>query len=325
MAKWALLVVATTMIVCIAVVVGDHPISLRDLMDVATDNSSTDTATARILLDVRLPRVVLAFLVGAALGITGTIMQTVLRNPLAEPGLIGVNAGAALAAVIIIVRFEVPPTHLLSSFAFVGALVLSLGIYALSWKSGSSSMRIILIGVGLSALAWAGCNFIAAFGDPPAVQRAMFWLAGSAYGSTWEKCRTLAAWFVIGFACSLALARELDLLALGDEAAAARGQQVELARASLFVVCAVLAGAAVAAAGPVAFVGLVSPHAARALVGYSHRHVMTVAAISGGALVVAADLAGRTLFQPVQMPVGLVIALIGAPLFGLLMWRRLHA
>lgn len=324
MVRRILLVVAAVIVMCMAILFGDHPISLRDMMDAVTGRS-TGVATWQILLDVRLPRVVMAFLVGAALGVTGAIMQTVLRNPLAEPGLIGVNAGAALTAVIIIVQFEVPPTHLLSSFAFGGALVLSLAIYALSWKSGSSSMRIILIGVGLSALAGAGCNYIVVFGDPVAVQRAMFWLAGSVYGSTWEKCRTLAIWLVVGFSCSLALARELDVLALGDEVASARGQQVELIRALLFVVCAVLAGAAVAAAGPIAFVGLVAPHATRALIGYSHRQVMPIAALSGGSLVVAADLAGRTLFQPVQMPVGLVIALIGAPLFGLIMWRRLRA
>jgi iron complex transport system permease protein len=323
MVRTGLLVAAVATVLCMAILLGDHPISLRDLISAVAGRPMDDT-TAQILLDVRLPRVVLAFLIGSALGITGTIMQTVLRNPLAEPGLIGVNAGAALAAVIIIVQFEVPPTHILSSFAFVGALVLSLAIYALSWKSGSSSMRIILIGVGLSALAGAGCNFIVAFGNPAAVQRAMFWLAGSVYGSTWEKCQTLALWLVVGFSCSLALARELDLLALGGETASARGQRVELVRALLFIICAVLAGAAVAAAGPIAFVGLVAPHAARVLVGYSHRQTMTIAAAAGGVLVVAADLAGRTLFQPAQIPVGLVIAMIGAPLFGLVMWRRLH-
>lgn len=307
----------------LAILSGDHPISVQDVTNVLTGQSADRTA-AQIVLDVRLPRVVLAFLVGSAFGVAGAITQTVLRNPLAEPGLIGVNAGAALAAIIIIVQFEAPPTHLLSIFAFAGALVLSLAIYVLAWRSGSSSIRIILIGVGLSAFAGAGCNYIAAFGDPAAVQRAMVWLAGSVYGSTWEKCSALVIWLVIGFCCSLALARELDLLALGNEVASARGQRVELVRALLFVVCAVLAGAAIAAAGPIAFVGLVAPHAARALVGYSHIQIMPAAALAGGVLVVAADLAGRTLFQPAQMPVGLVIALIGAPLFGLIMWRRLH-
>ena len=323
MVRTGLLVAAVATVLCMAILLGDHPISLRDLISAVAGRPMDDT-TAQILLDVRLPRVVLAFLIGSALGITGTIMQTVLRNPLAEPGLVGVNAGAALAAVIIIVQFEVPPTHILSSFAFVGALVLSLAIYALSWKSGSSSMRIILIGVGLSALAGAGCNFIVAFGNPAAVQRAMFWLAGSVYGSTWEKCQTLALWLVVGFSCSLVLARELDLLALGGETASARGQRVELVRALLFVACAILAGAAVAAAGPIAFVGLVAPHVARVLVGYSHRQIMIIAAVAGGVVVVGADLAGRTLFQPAQIPVGLVIAMIGAPLFGLVMWRGRH-
>lgn len=317
------LIIAAVIIVLLAILYGDQPIALQEMMDVFTGQSG-DTTARQIILDVRLPRVVLALLVGAAFGVTGAITQTVLRNPLAEPGLIGVNSGAAFAAIIIIVRFEVPPTHLLSGFAFGGALFLSLCIYVLSWKSGSSSMRIILIGVGLSALAGAGSNYIAVFGDPAAVQRAMAWLAGSVYAGTWQKCQTLLIWLVVGLSCSFALARELDLLALGEEVASARGQRVEIVRALLFIVCAVLAGAAVAAAGPIAFVGLVAPHVAKALVGYSHRLIMPVAAISGGALVVAADLAGRTLFQSAQMPVGLVIALIGAPLFGLIMWRRSH-
>ena len=312
----------TAITIFVALAVGDHPVGWEQIIAVLTGSSSADAQSIQIVRDIRLPRVLLGFLVGASLGIAGAIAQSVLRNPLAEPGLIGVNAGAALAAVIVIVRFEVPPTHLLSWLAFGGALAMSLAIYVLSWNSGSSSLRIILIGIGLSSLAWAGANFISAFGDPAAAQRAMAWLLGSVYNSSWERSRTLAVWLAIGFAGSALAAREMDLLALGDETARARGQQVEFARAFMFVLCALLSGAAVAAAGLIAFVGLIAPHMARALVGYSHRQMLPVAAIAGGLLVVAADLAGRSVLPPAQLPVGLLTALIGTPFFAYLMWRR---
>ncbi|TCQ04321.1 iron complex transport system permease protein [Rhizobium sp. PP-F2F-G36] len=312
----------TAVMLFVALAIGDHPVALAQIIAVLTDNPVADLQSIQIVRDIRLPRVIMGFLVGASLAIAGMIAQSVLRNPLAEPGLIGVNAGAALAAVIVIVKFEVPPTHLLSWLAFAGALTMSLAIYALSWNSGSSSLRIILIGIGLSSLAWAGANFISAFGDPQAVQRAMIWLSGSVYNSTWEKIRTLVIWLAIGMAGSGLIAREMDLLALGDETARARGQPVELLRAVMFVLCAVLSGAAVAAAGLVAFVGLIAPHVARLLVGHSHGLMLPVTALAGGLLVVAADLAARTLFMPAQLPVGLMTAILGAPFFAYLMWRK---
>lgn len=312
----------TAVMLFVALAIGDHPVALAQIIAVLTDSPVADLQSIQIVRDIRLPRVILGFLVGASLAIAGMIAQSVLRNPLAEPGLIGVNAGAALAAVIVIVKFEVPPTHLLSWLAFAGALTMSLAIYALSWNSGSSSLRIILIGIGLSSLAWAGANFISAFGDPQAVQRAMVWLSGSIYNSTWEKIRTLVIWLAIGMAGSGLIAREMDLLALGDETARARGQPLELIRAVMFVLCAVLSGAAVAAAGLVAFVGLIAPHVARLLVGHSHGLMLPVTALAGGLLVVAADLAARTLFTPAQLPVGLMTAILGAPFFAYLMWRK---
>ncbi|MGL4094438.1 FecCD family ABC transporter permease [Agrobacterium cavarae] len=315
----------TSIMLFAALAIGDHPVAVTQIFSALTDGAAADAQAAQIIRDVRLPRVVLGFLVGASLAVAGMIAQSVLRNPLAEPGLIGVNAGAALAAVIVIVRFEVPPTHLLSLLAFAGAFMMSLLIYGLSWNSGSSSLRIILIGVGLSSLAWAGANFISAFGDPQAVQRAMVWLSGSIYNSTWEKSRTLAVWLATGMVGCGLIAREMDMLALGDETARARGQPVELIRAVMFSLCAVLSGAAVAAAGLVAFVGLIAPHIARLLVGYSHGLLLPVTALIGGLLVVAADLAARTLFTPAQLPVGLMTAILGAPFFAYLMWRKKNA
>lgn len=318
----AVLCIGCVVLFWLAVGIGDHPVRWQQVLAALSGSASAEPQSAFIVRNIRLPRVVLGFLVGAALGIGGAIAQTVLRNPLAEPGLIGINAGAALAAVIVIVRFEVPPTHLLSWLSFAGALAMALAIYGLSWNSGSSSFRIILVGIGLSALAWAGANFISAFGDPAAVQRAMVWLAGSVYHSTWEKIRILSAWLgVAALGCMLAW-RELDLLAFGDETARGRGQPVERMRGLMMVLCALASGAAVAAAGLVAFVGLIAPHAARALVGHSHGAILPVTALCGGMLVVAADLAGRTLFGIAQLPVGLMTAMLGAPVFAVLMWRR---
>ena len=186
-------------------------------------------------------------------------------------------------------------------------------------------MRILLIGIGLGSLAGGATTFMSAFGDVRDVQRAMIWLTGSVYDSSWAKVETLLAWSAVAGRAGMAGRASLDAIGLGDVTARGLGQRVHLVRGLLVLACTILAGAAVAAAGLIGFVGLAAPHLARRLVGPMHRWLVPVAALVGGALVMAADLLGRTVIAPAQLPAGLTTALLGAPFFAYLMWERRNA
>jgi iron complex transport system permease protein len=278
-----------------------------------------------IVWSIRLPRVLLAVLVGMALAVAGAIAQAVLRNPLADPGIIGINSGAALAAMVVLVGLDDVSPAILPVAGFAGASAMVAAIFLLSWKNGTSSLRLLLIGIGLGALASAATTFLTAVGDIGDVQRAMVWMAGSLFDSNWTKVAVLAAWSVPVMVAAWLVSHHLDATLLGDGIAANLGQRVQLTRTLLILGCTLLSGATVAAAGLVSFVGLLAPHIARRLVGPLHRALLPVAALTGGTLVVIADVASRMVIAPAQLPVGLTIALVGAPFFGWLMWNRRNA
>lgn len=320
----ALLLGALAALFLAALALGDRSLPPGEVLAALLGREGVPAPVATIVTGLRLPRAVLAMLAGAALAVAGTISQAILRNPLAEPGLLGVNAGAALAAMVVIVQLGHPSETLLPWLTFGGALAMALAIQALAWRAGPSTLRLILIGVALSAMAGAGASFIAAFGEVAAVQRAMIWLAGSLQDSRWVKTRQLLAWALIPAVAVWLAARELDLIALGDEVARARGQRVEMTQAAMILACAAISGAAVAAVGLIAFVGLAAPHIARALAGRAHRRLIPVAALVGALMTLGADLIARRAIAPMQLPVGIVTALIGAPFFAALLWRRRH-
>lgn len=304
---------------------GDHTVSFSDLLSVLTQPAGINPQVEMIVLDLRMPRALLAALVGAALAVAGAIAQAVMRNPLAEPGILGINAGAALAAMIVIVALDNAPIQLLPWAGFAGAGGMAAAIYMLSWRNGgTSSLRIILIGIGLSALAGAATTFLTAFGEVGDVQRAMIWLAGSVYHADWMGVYVLTLWLVTPLAVTMISSRQLDLIRFGDNAARSLGQRVNLVRGLMILLCALLSGAAVAAAGLISFVGLVAPHIARRIAGPAHARLIPVSALIGATLVVAADLAGRSIIAPAQLPAGIVTALIGAPFFAYLLWGRRH-
>lgn len=304
---------------------GDYPVAVAELWRVLTGDTTISPEIRMIVLDMRLPRVVLAMLVGAALAVAGTITQAVMRNPLAEPGLLGINSGAALAAMVIIVGMDSAPDHLVPAASFAGAAAMTLAIYLLAWRRGTSSLRLILIGIGLSSLGGSATAFLSAFGDVRDVQRAMIWLAGSVYDASWSKVQTLLMWTVVPFSLVWMAARELDTISFGDETARTLGQPVDRVRFLMILACTLLSGAAVAASGLIAFVGLLAPHLARRLVGRGHSRLVPVAALLGAVLVMGADLVGRTIIAPAQLPAGILTALLGAPFFAFLMWERRHA
>lgn len=277
---------------------------------------------AFVIEDLRLPRTLVAFMVGVALAISGTIFQGLTRNPLADPGIIGINAGASLAAIIVIVLLPSAPIYTLPLSAFGGALLMAALIYSLAWNQGSSPILLILMGIGLSAIATAITSLMITYGEINDVSNALVWLAGSVYGRTWEQVFSLLPWLIVFVPMALTLARHLNALNLGDDVAKSLGSQVEWQRGLLTVVGVALAGAGVATAGNIGFIGLIAPHLGRQLVGATHEALIPTSALLGGVIVVIADLLGRTLFTPIELPCGVITAAIGAPYFLYLLIRN---
>jgi iron complex transport system permease protein len=310
-----ILTVVTVVAMIFSVGYGEYPISPIDVVKTLLGLPTANADYTFIINILRLPRTIAAFLVGVGLAIAGTITQGITRNPLAAPEIIGVNAGATLAAVSLLVLLPNAPVSLLPFAAFVGALTVALLIYLLAWQGGSSPIRLILVGIGFDLIVSALIEIMITFGDIDTVSQALVWLAGSVYGRTWSQVMALIPWIIIFGAIALLLTRELNTLNLGDEVARGLGSQVEWQRGLLLLTSVALAGASVATAGAVGFVGLMSPHLGRQLVGASHEGLLPVSAIIGGMLVVIADLLGRVIFAPLELPCGIVTAAIGAPYF----------
>ena len=300
---------------------GDYPVPpldvIRTVLGLPTDNPNYGF----IVNTLRLPRTLVAWGVGMALAIAGTLTQGITRNPLAAPGIIGVNAGASLAAVSLIVVFPGVPIAALPLAAFLGALTVAVLIYLLAWNGGTSSVRLILVGVGFSLVAGALTSLMITFGNIIDVSQALVWLTGSVYGRSWAQLFAFTPWLVVFGTLSLVLSRELNALQMGDDVARSLGSRLEWQRGWLLLSAVALAGAAVSTAGGIGFVGLMAPHIARQLVGPSHEGLLPTAALTGGMVVVVADLLGRLLFAPIELPCGIITAVIGAPYFLYLLIR----
>ncbi|KJH70624.1 FecCD family ABC transporter permease [Aliterella atlantica] len=320
------ILLSLTVVLAIAIVInlgrGEYPIAPLDIIKTVLGIDTGNPQHSFVINTLRLPRTLVAFLVGVALAISGTIFQGLTGNPLADPGIIGINAGASLAAVTVIVLFPSAPIYTLPFSAFAGALLMAALIYSLAWSNGSSPILLILIGIGLSAIAIAGTNLLITFGQISDVSNALVWLAGSVYGRTWEQVFSLLPWLIIFVPMALILARHLDVLNLGDDIAKGLGSPVEWQRSLLILVGVALAGAGVATAGTISFIGLIAPHLGRQLVGTNHQGLIPTSAMLGGIIVVLADLVGRTMFAPIEIPCGVVTAAIGAPYFVYLLIRH---
>ena len=270
-----------------------------------------------ILWTVRLPRVVLALLVGGGLAVVGAALQSVFRNPMADSGLLGVSSGAALGAVIAVrVGWASQVFLSLPAAAFAGAMVAVLVVHALARSIGRSTLHgLLLTGLAVSALFGAATSVLLVATDEFRVKAVLFWLAGGLEGRGWPHVGLCATLVLGGSAALVLLARPLDVLSLGEEEAAALGLRVSATRLLLLALCALVAGGATAAAGTVPFVGLVAPHALRPLVGPVSRHLLPASFLGGALLVVLADLIARVLSPDVDLPLGSLTALVGAPYF----------
>lgn len=274
-----------------------------------------------IVWDLRLPRVLTAAAVGAGLAVAGAVMQSLTRNPLADPYLLGLSSGASLGAVAVLV---LGVGILLPVAAFVGAVVALAAALGLAGSLGTlTPARTVLAGLAVAQLCAAGTSFVifwSATGD--SYREILAWLLGSLAGAGWSAVAIAGIAVLVLGAVLVGAGRTLDAFAFGDTAAAALGVHVARTRWTLLTVVALLTGALVAVSGSIGFVGLILPHGVRLLVGAAHRRLLPVAALAGATFLVWADTAARSLFEPRELPVGIVTAFLGAPVFALLLWRR---
>jgi iron complex transport system permease protein len=320
----ALVILATLAAMVVNIGVGEYPVPPLDVVRTVLGLPTSEDYSF-IVNTLRLPRMLVAALVGTALGIAGAIMQGLTRNPLADPGILGISAGAGLVAVTLIVVVKDVSAGLLPLGAFAGAAGVASLIYALAWRGGDSPIRLVLVGIGLAAICSALTSLMITYGDIYDVQRALIWLTGSLYGRSWAELWPLLAWVAVFAPLTLLLSRDLNALNLGEEVARGLGIAVSLRRGLLLLAAVALAAAAVAAAGALGFVGLIAPHLGRRLVGPDHSGLLPTSGVLGALLVVAADLLGRTLFAPIELPAGLMTAAVGAPFFLYLLWRQRRA
>lgn len=269
-----------------------------------------------IIRSLRVPRALIAVAVGAALAMAGGLMQGLTRNPLASPGILGVNAGAALAVVGAIYLIPGVPTSAHPWFAFAGAGVTAATVYALGTfgHGGAANVMLVIAGAAVTALLASLTTAILIF-DQGTLDRIRFWLAGSVAGGDFETLRRVAPYLIAGVVLALMIAPSMSVLSLGEDVATSLGQRIVFVRLLTALAVILLAGSAVAIAGPIGFVGLVIPHIARSLVGSDYRWILPYAAVLGGLLMLGADVGARLVIRPAEMPVGIMTALVGGPFF----------
>lgn len=266
-----------------------------------------------VIWNIRFPRNVVAALVGANLAVAGAILQAVMKNPLADPQIVGVSSGAGLAGVIILILFPAWE-YIVPLVAFVGALGAALMVYALAWKQGIRPTRIILAGVAVSAFLGSMISALLVFyGDR--VQGALLWMVGGLAARSWPQVYVLLPYTIGGLIFAFLGAQRLTILSLGDETAKGLGLPVEQTRFTMTAVAALLAASAVSVAGLIGFVGLIIPHIVRILIGNDYRFLLPGSAFLGAAVLVVSDTIGRVILNPVEIPVGIIMAFFGAPFF----------
>ncbi len=303
---------------------GSFPTSAMDVWQALVAPHTSEVAF--IVWELRLPRILLAMLVGAALAVAGALLQGIVRNPLASPDVIGITSGAALAAVLFLSLLSSTLSHRwLPVASMLGALIAALLVFSLAWKEGLHPSRMVLVGIGLAATMGAGTTLLIVVSDDAAAMSAYVWLTGSLYAAQWEDVRGILPWLLIATPLCCFFARHADVMALGDQVAAGLGVAITRSRVSLLACSVALTGAAVAYAGALSFVGLIAPHLAAKWVGRSMARLVPASALVGALIVVLADLLGRVMFLPKDLPAGIFVAGIGAPFFVYLLYRSRHA
>jgi len=308
-------------LVLAAVNMGALSLSLRTLWQ-----EPISDVTWHIWLNIRLPRVLLAVVVGCALANAGAVMQGLFRNPLADPGLLGISSGGALfVAIMIVMSIAVPPVLALYSqmlAAFLGSLCIALLVYSISHSGHANLSRLLLAGIAINALSGAAIGVLSYISDDQQLRQFSLWMMGSLGQAQWSSLTIAASLLVPASIFTLFQARKLNLLQLGDEEAHYLGVDVKRTKLILLLLSALLIGGSVSVSGVIGFIGLVIPHLIRMHLGADHRWLLPASALGGAVILLAADTLARTLVAPAEMPVGLITSLIGGPYFLWLILRR---
>lgn len=304
----------------LGIVAGAVDISLHEVYTAIT--GQTNTENYRIIHYLRMPRVIAGAMVGANLALAGCILQGILRNPLADPGIIGVTAGAGVAAMALMLLAP-ELTYLVPFAAFFGAIIAVAIVFSLAWEHGIHPLRMILAGVAIAAFFGGGSSALSVFFSDK-IQGTVNWMAGGFNGVSWQHVLMILPYTLVGIILTFCSSRRLNALQLGDDVATSLGLNVQKTRFMLLALAALLAASAVSVAGLLGFVGLIVPHIMRLLVGSDFEFLLPVSALFGAALVVGADTAARSLFSPIEVPVGIFLSFLGAPFFLYLLKRRMH-
>ncbi|MCW2089571.1 iron chelate uptake ABC transporter family permease subunit [Rhodococcus qingshengii] len=325
---WVIGVVTLAGSAAVAITLGPAGLSVGEVASIVVGHlggTAADVTPIRdgIVWDLRLPRTLLAALCGAGLGLCGAIMQSLLRNPLADPFVLGISSGASTGAVLIVILGVGSGLIGLSSGAFIGAVISFALVLLLAHAAGGTPDRVILAGVAATQLFSALTSFIViTSADPEQTRGVMFWLLGSLGGADWLDVALCAAVVAVGLVVCLTHSRALDAFAFGEDAASSLGVNVWRVRVTLLLATALMTAVIVSVAGAIGFVGLVLPHAARALVGSNHRRLLPASALIGSIFLVWVDAVARTAIAPQELPAGVVTALVGVPAFAVILWRR---
>jgi iron complex transport system permease protein len=281
-----------------------------------------------VLVDFRLPRMILALLIGAGLAVSGAILQGVTKNELADPGILGINSGAGFMVILFIYFFQGSMNSintlgifLMPLFALAGAVLAAFLIYVLAWKKGIDPVRLILVGIGVNSGFGAAIIIFQLKMNPQDFMQAAVWLSGDIWGTNWKFVAILAPLILLLLPFALYKAHILNIMNLGDQVATGLGIQVEKERRLLLLAAVALAGFSVAAGGGIAFLGLVAPHIAKRLIGPKHQLFLPITAVLGAFVLLLADTIGKNLLTPTQIPVGIVVAIFSAPYFIFLLMK----
>lgn len=317
----AVLGVLLTVAVALSLTVGSNPLALGTVLDVLRGGGSAEARY--VVAELRVPRTVAGVVVGAALGAAGALIQAYTRNPLADPGILGVNAGAAFAVAVGVAFLGLRDISAFVWLAFAGALLVTLAVSVIgsAGRGAADPLRLTLAGVALGAVL-AGLTTGMTLSNPDAFDRMRSWNAGSLLGRDLDVVGAVVPFVIAGLVLAMLLAPGLNALALGDDVARVQGARVGAIRVGVILAVTVLAGTATAVAGPISFVGLMVPHVARWLFGVDQRLILAVSMLSAPVVVLASDVLGRILIAPAEIPVGIVTAFVGAPVLIALARRR---
>ncbi|MFQ1701654.1 FecCD family ABC transporter permease [Loktanella agnita] len=316
------LTVAIATVLLWSLMTGSYPLESAQVWATLIGNPPSDTA-ATVVWQFRFPRTLVAFIVGAFLALSGATLQYVTRNPLADPSLVGVSQGAALVVVTFTILFPEVGIFLRPFLAFAGSLIVAVLVLAASSsrQRGGETLRFILMGIGVAALISSFTSALLTYGNVDRAMAALGWLAGSVHSVGWKEVVWLTATAALVIPALLVAARPLSAIRFGEETAISLGVQLRRARLALVALAVALAATAVAAVGPLGFVGLVAPHLARKLAHSGVGLHLLLTGLTGALMVGLADFVGRTAFAPIQIPAGLVTAIIGVPVFVILILK----